>query len=358
MRVQLLWKLLLINIIPVIGVVILVIWLAIDQLAASYFMALMQEYEVSPTDIHQMFLASVHRYLIWASVAAMGLAFTLSFLLIRRILRPLSQMIESAGRLANGTFSARVDITSSDEIGQLGIAFNQMADSLEKLEKLRKTMVADVAHELRTPLTNLRGYLEGIDDGVIKPDEATIRILQQETLRLSHLVDDLGQLAKADAAKAYLNREELLLPKLVGEMLTLYRLKLQDKNIEVKTNFPAGADQIRADHEKLLLAVRNLLDNACLYTPEGGKIEISSEPGSEGIQVIFANSGSTISEAELPYIFERFYRADRSRSRVAGGAEGAGIGLAIVKELIEAHGGRVGAESSASGTQIWFLLPR
>lgn len=354
MKVQLLWKLLLINIIPVIGVVILVIWVAIDQLAASYFMALMQKYDVSPTDIHQMFLSSIHRYLIWASLAALGLAFTLSFLLIRRVLRPLSQMTESAGKIAGGTFSARVDITSSDEIGQLGIAFNRMADSLEKLEKLRKIMVADVAHELRTPLTNLRGYLEGLSDGVITPDKETVQILQQETQRLSHLVDDLGQLAKADAAKAFLNKEELSISELIKEMLTLYRLKLQDKNIRVKTCFPAEAAHLTADHEKLLLAVRNLLDNACLYTPEGGDVEISSERTPEGIKVIFSNSGSIISENDLPYIFERFYRVDRSRSRAAGGA---GIGLAIVKELIEAHGGLVGAESSASWTRFWFLLP-
>ncbi|MBU0680810.1 MAG: HAMP domain-containing protein [Proteobacteria bacterium] len=354
MKGRLLWKLLLINIVPVIGVVILVIWLAIDHLAAGYFMALMNKYDVSPTDIHQMFIASIHRYLIWASVAALGLAFALSFLLIRRVLRPLSQMTAIAGTMAAGTFSARVDITSADEIGQLGIAFNQMAASLEKLEKLRKTMVADVAHELRTPLTNLRGYLEGLNDGVIEPSAETFQMLQQESLRLVHLVDDLGQLAKADAARAYLNREALSLAELVGQMLSLYQLRLQDKKISVTTDFPAAADRVVADREKLLLAVRNLLENACNYTPVGGSIEISGQRTDEGIKVLVANSGSGISDADLPYIFERFYRADRSRTRPTGGA---GIGLAIVKELIEAHGGRVGADSSQSEARIWFVLP-
>jgi len=331
-----------------------VIWLAIDKLAASYFMALMQEYDVSPVDIHQMFLSSIHRYLIWASVAALGLAFVLSFLLIRRMLRPLSQMTAIAGKMAVGTFSARVDITTSDEIGQLGVAFNRMADSLEQLEKLRKTMVADVAHELRTPLTNLRGYLEGLNDGVIAPSQETFQMLQQESLRLVRLVDDLRQLAKADAARAYLYREELSMPELVAQMLELYRLILQDKKIRVRTSFPPEADRVVADRDKLLLAVRNLVENACHYTPEGGSIAITGQPTSEGVKVVFANSGTGIAAIDLPFIFERFYRADRSRSRLAGGA---GIGLAIVRELIEAHGGRVGAESGANETRVWFELP-
>lgn len=353
-KVGLLWKLLLINIVPVIGIVILVIWLAIDQLAANYFMALMHEYDVSPTDIHSMFLASIHRYLIWASIAALLLAFIISYLLIRRVLRPLSQMTVIAGRMAAGTFSARVDVTSADEIGQLGIAFNRMSESLEQLEKLRKTMVADVAHELRTPLTNLRGYLEGLNDGVIPPSKETFTMLQQESLRLVHLVDDLRQLAKADAARAYLNREELSLSELVCQMVELNRLKLQEKEITLQTKFPADGCRVVADRDKLLLAVRNLVENACQYTPVGGSVTISCEPSGEGQKVLFVNSGAGISMADLPYIFERFYRGDRSRSRLAGGA---GIGLAIVKELIEAHGGRVGADSSKDETRIWFVLP-
>ncbi|MBU0676102.1 MAG: HAMP domain-containing protein [Proteobacteria bacterium] len=354
MKGRLLWKLLLINIVPVIGVVILVIWLAIDQLAADYFMALMHEYDVSPTDIHRMFLSSIHRYLIWSSLAALALAFILSFLLIRRVLRPLSQMTAIAGTMADRTFSARVDIISADEIGRLGLAFNRMADNLEKLEKLRKTMVADVAHELRTPLTNLRGYLEGLNDGVIPPSGETFQMLQQETLRLVHLVDDLRQLAQADAARAYLNREELQVSELVGQLLPLYGLTLQEKKILVGTDFPADANRVMADRDKLLLAIRNLLANACQYTPIDGHIKISSQRTAQGIKVIVTNSGNGIAEQDLPYIFERFYRADRSRSRLAGGA---GIGLAIVKELIEAHGGMVGADSSPDVARVWFLLP-
>ena len=189
---------------------------------------------------------------------------------------------------------------------------------------------------------------------MIEPSPETFQMLQQESLRLVHLVDDLGQLAKAEAARAFLEREELSFSKLVEQMLSLHKLQLHEKKIRVSTDFPPEADQIVADPEKLLLAIRNLVENACGYTPSGGSIRISSQRIAEGIRVIFANSGSGISETDLPYIFERFYRADRSRTRPTGGA---GIGLAIVKELIEAHGGTVGAESSRSETRIWFVLP-
>ncbi len=354
MKHRLLWKLLLINIVPVIAVIILVIWLAINQLAADYFMDLMKKYDISPTEIHQMFLTSIHHYLIWASLAALAVAFVLSFLLTRRVLRPLSQMTTIAGAMAAGSFTARVDVASRDEVGQLGLAFNRMAEGLQRIEQLRKTMVADVAHELRTPLTNLRGYLEALNDEVIPPSKATFQMLQQEILRLVHLVENLQQLAKADAAKAYLNREDLPLPEVIGQMATLYKLKLQEKQINLQTNFNPEAHRVVADRDKLLQAVRNLMENACQYTPEGGWLRIATERCEEGIRVIFANSGAGIPQADLPLFFERFFRADRSRSREAGGA---GIGLAIVKELIEAHGGRVGAESSAEETRIWFSLP-
>ena len=189
MRLRLHWKLMLVTTIPVIAVITGIIWLAFDQLAADYFMVLMDKYMVSPTDTHRAFLTAVHRYLLWASLVALLLAFALSYLLTKRVLRPLVQMSEASHQIAAGNFTARVDASQADEIGELGTAFNLMGDSLEKLERLRKTMVADVAHELRTPLTNLRGYLEGLSDGVIPADKQTLEMLQQENLRLVTLVE-------------------------------------------------------------------------------------------------------------------------------------------------------------------------
>jgi two-component system, OmpR family, sensor histidine kinase BaeS len=354
MRNRLLWKLLFTNILPVIGVIFLVVWLAVDKLAAQYFMELMKIYDVSPSDIHQMFLASIHQYLIWASLAALGLAFVLSFLLTRRVLRPLSQMTAITREVAAGNFSLRAEITTGDEVGELGIAFNHMADRLGKIEQLRKSMVADVAHELRTPLTNLRGYLEALNDGVLPPSPETLRMLEEESLRLVHLVDNLQQLARADAARAYLQREHLVLADLVDQMVELHRLNFERKGITVSTGCEGDKARVLADRDKLLQAMQNLLDNSCKYTPEGGRVTIGVSRVEEGVKVDFHNSGPGIAPDDLPFIFERFFRADRSRSRDCGGA---GIGLAITKELIEAHGGSVGAESRPDSTHIWFILP-
>jgi signal transduction histidine kinase len=354
MKQRLLWKLLLINILPVIGIIILVIWLAIDQLAADYFMTLMDKYDVSPTATHEMFLSAVHRYLLWAFGLSLILALVLSYLLTRKVLRPLSQMAAISGQFAKGNFGARVAVASRDEVGRLGSAFNHMADSLAKLEQLRKNMVADVAHELRTPLTNLRGYVEGLNDQVVPPSKDTFDMLLKEILRLVHLVEDLQQLAKADAAKVFLDRRPLSMHELINQLLVLHRPNLTAKEITVDTRFAPGTDRITGDRDKLMHAVRNLIENAWQYTPPRGGVTISLTTVDKGVRAEFTNSGPGISDKDLPYIFERFFRADRSRSRQRGGA---GIGLAIVKELIESHSGTVGAESKEGITRIWFELP-
>lgn len=353
MNKRLLWKLLL-NIIPVIGVTILVVWLAIDKLAATYFMRLMENYSIEPHASHQMFIEAVHRYLLWAALAALALALLLSFLMTRRVLRPLTQMTRISQELAAGNFSSRVEVVSADEVGQLGLAFNRMAESLEQLEQLRKNMVTDVAHELRTPLTNLRGYLEGLSDAVVPPSRETFRMLESEIMRLVHLVDDLQQLTKAEAAQAFLQRSELSVATLVEQLRTLFGRRFKAKQIELQVVIEPTALVVYADLDKLLQALRNLLENAWRYSPEGGQVSVSARQLPSAVEISISNSGEGIAAEDLPFIFERFFRADRSRSREQGGA---GIGLSIVKQLIEAHGGTVGAESSAGQTRIWLQLP-
>ncbi|BHH83626.1 sensor histidine kinase [Desulforhopalus sp. 52FAK] len=358
MKNRLLWKLLLTNVVPVILVIFLIVWFAVDKLAANYFMALMDTYDVSPDEIHHMFLTSIHYYLIWASLAALGLAIILSYLLTRRVLRPLSQMTAITKEIAAGKFSLRAEVTTNDEVGELGYAFNSMADSLEQIEQLRKTMVADVAHELRTPLTNLRGYLEALNDEVIPPTPETFQMLQQENLRLVHLVENLQQLARADAARAYLKREKISLRELVMQMVELQIPNFSKKEIEMSTPASEKEYWVMADPDKILQALRNLVENCWKYTEIGGRVVIDISPVKSGVKVDFQNSGPGILEEDLPYVFERFFRADKSRSRGAGDAGGAGIGLAITRELIEAHGGKVGAKSIPGETHIWFTLPQ
>jgi two-component system sensor histidine kinase BaeS len=353
LRNRLLWKLLGINIL-VIGFVIIMVWLAVDYLAASYFMTLMEKYNISPTSSHHMFLSSVHRYLLWASLGALVLAVAFSFLLMRRILQPLTQMTDITSKIASGDYSASVPVKSRDEVGQLALAFNHMAESLQKIEQLRKTMMIDVAHELRTPLTNIKGYLEALTDGVISPSEETFELLQDETLRLVQLVEDILRLAKADAAKASLRRVEIRPAPLINQMLESFRSQLEQKELRVETHFNHGNISLWADPHHLSQVLNNLLENSWQYSPPGGAVVVSTELKPRAIKVVFSNSVGDIAEEDLPFLFERFYRGEKSRSREHGGA---GIGLAIVKELVEAHGGSVGAELLNGTIHIWFELP-
>ena len=355
MKSRLLWKLLAINL-PVIVLVTLVVWLSIDFLAADYFAALMRKYNISPTEIHQMFLDAVHRYIINASLLAMLMAVTLSFFLTRRVLRPLYAMAEVSRKVSLGDFTARADISSKDEVGQFGMMFNEMADNLEKIENLRKTMLVDVAHELRTPLTTVRGYLEGLADGVIPPAKETFSMLKDEILRLVRLVQEFHQLTRAEAAKVYLRREEIDLPHLVERVIKLYRYDFEAKKIGVTVDFGGELHAVQADRDKIVQALGNIVQNACLYTPEGGAFRVRAEQRKNGIKIIFSNTCNDFpkEKEDVGLIFERFYRTEKSRSRESGGA---GIGLAIVKALIEAHGGEVGAWYDEGVIHIWFSLP-
>jgi two-component system sensor histidine kinase BaeS len=353
MQKSLLWKLLGINAL-IIGFVIVIVWIAIDYLAANYFMTLMEKYNISPSSSHQMFVSSVHRYLIWASLGALILAVVFSFLLMRKVLGPLRQMTRITREISSGDYSGEVPFSSRDEVGQLAAAFNRMAEGLRHIEQLRKTMMIDVAHELRTPLTNIRGYLEALADGVVPATKETFGLLQEETLRLVSLVEDILRLAKADAARGHLHKIEIQPVDLILQELETFRPQFNAKQISVETQFNKGIHRVQADPERLSRVIHNLLQNVLQYTPSGGNLRILAEFMSKEMRVVFANTGGELAEKDLPFIFERFYRGEKSRSREHGGA---GIGLAIVKELIKAHNGNVGAEISGGETHIWFSLP-
>jgi signal transduction histidine kinase len=354
MKSRLLRKFLLI-IVLVITLAMLIVWLAIDLFAADYFSFLMERYNLPKAEVQPIFLAAAHRYIIRAAFVALMLAVLFSFLLIRRSLKPLYQMGLVTGNIARGDYTVRVRVTSSDEIGELAKSFNGMTDSLERFERLREDMVANVAHELRAPLTNMRGYLEALSNGVLPPSKKTLEMLHGETLRLTGLTDDLLMLSKADVAHSTLRPKKFDLQECITQAIDFFRAQFDAKEITVETEFPDGADEVMADHDKIGQVVRNLLQNTLQYTPRGGRARVLVVRRPGWVKAIFANTGEGISQKDLPYIFERFYRAEKSRSREYGGA---GIGLAIVKELVEAHGGQTGAESSAKETRVWFELPR
>ncbi len=353
MKKYLILKLLAINIV-VIGFVMVLVWMAIDTLAAGYFVTLMEKYNISPKPAHAMFISAIHRYLLWASLAAVIFAIVLSYLMMRRVLAPLTQMNEISSEIAAGNFSLRVPASTQDEVGQLAQAFNRMSESLEKIENLRRNLMIDVAHELRTPLTNIRGYLEALNDGVLPPSHDTLSLLQDETQRIVQLVEDVLQLAKADAARDNLKLESADLRLLVEEALDAFAPKFAEKAIQVKFSAPDDSVKISADYNRLTRVFRNLTDNAAKYTPRNGHVTVQVESDTQTARVHYTNSIGTLLPEDLPHIFERFYRGEKSRSRQHGGA---GIGLAIVKELVEAHKGIVGAERTDDLLQIFIELP-
>ena len=353
MKKHLILKLLAINIV-VIGFVMVLVWIAIDTLAAGYFVTLMEKYNVSPKPAHAMFISAIHRYMLWASLAAVILAVVLSFLMMRRVLAPLTQMNEISREIAAGNFALRVPAFTQDEVGQLAQAFNRMSESLQKIENLRRSLMIDVAHELRTPLTNIRGYLEALNDGVVPPSQNTFQLLQDETLRLVQLVEDVLQLAKADAARDNLNPESINLCTLIGEALDAHAIQFAAKSIQVTFHSAEDAATVLADRGRLVRVFRNLTDNAARYTPRNGHVSVRVTTDAAAAQVHYCNTIDTLLESDLPLIFERFYRGEKSRSRQHGGA---GIGLAIVKELVEAHKGTVCADLRDDLLQISVKLP-
>jgi two-component system sensor histidine kinase BaeS len=332
-----------------------IVWLSIDYFALDYFSSMLDTYHIPQKhEVLRMFLQSAHRYLVWGGIVALTVAMCLGVFFIKMILNPLHQMLGITLKIANGDFTSRVQILSHDEIGELGKTFNAMTDKLDRTEQLRKKMVVDVAHELRAPLTNIRGYLEAMSDGVIQPGSKIIELLHEETLRLGNLSEDLMRLSVADSANLTLEQELIDLNEFLPHALKLFEAQFAEKGITTDTRIASGAERISVDAEKLAQIMQNLLHNAWKYVSREGKVTITVERADGFFKIVVANTGEQIAQEDLALIFERFYRVDKSRSREGGGA---GIGLAIVKDLVEAHGGYVGAESFVGENRIWFVLP-
>ena len=239
-------KLLSITIMVILFVVIMV-WLSIDTLAAGYFVTLMEKYHISPEPAHDMFVSAIHRYLIRTFLGAVILAALLSYLMMRKVLKPLTRMTAITQDIAAGDFSVRVPPGSADEVGRLAKAFNRMAESLENLERLRRNLMIDVAHELRTPLTNIRGYLEALTDKVVLPTPQTFTLLMDETMRLATLVEDVLQLARADAARGKLQIEPVDVIDALRDTLTGFGVQFLQKDITLRLQVPPRPVVVPAD---------------------------------------------------------------------------------------------------------------
>ena len=298
---------------------------------------------------------SLSRSLFLGGSVAIVIAFVLTFVLSRRISSPIGVLAQAAKRLGRGDLSQRVQLRGKGEVEMLAQDFNSMAADLERAEQLRRNLVADVAHELRTPLSNIQGYLEAIRDRVMKPNAATIRSLNEEAALLSRLVDELQELSLAEAGELKMVYQAENIAKLVKQAVTPWQPKITAKEISLSLDLPDNLPLVNIDWQRVNQVLHNLLENAVAHTHKGGTITVAAAKQGDWVEVCVSDTGEGIPAEDLPNIFERFYRVDKSRARATGGS---GLGLTIAKRLVEAHGGTITVQSELrKGSRFSFTLP-
>lgn len=295
--------------------------------------------------------------IIFAVIGALSLllAFVLGSLMSRRISRPISKAVEAAAEISKGNFGGRItERSGTREIVQLTDTVNSMAESLQKQQDLRKTMAADVSHELRTPLASLQSSLEAMIDGVWEPGRERLESCREEILRINRLVGDLEKLERAEADNAVLSLSEFDFSEAVQGILHNFEPEFYQKGVAL--GFSGERGTVCADRDKISQVVVNLVSNALKYTPAGRQVEVKVKPTGKFMELAVRDTGYGIPPEDLPNIFERFYRADKSRNRDTGGS---GLGLSITKAIVEAHKGTIRVKSQLDrGTEFRVLLPK
>ncbi|MET9063556.1 sensor histidine kinase [Streptosporangium sandarakinum] len=286
-----------------------------------------------------------------AALLVLVLTVGVSVMAARRLVRPVNALTHAAQRMRDGDSSARVTVRTTGEISELATAFNEMSEHLQRMEEQRKAMVSDISHELRTPLSNLRGWLEATQDGVAELDPALIASLVEEILLLQHIVDDLQELALADAGKLRLHVEPLHLGDLLDQVTTAHRGRAEAAGLTL-TTVVTDDPPLTADPVRLRQAIGNLVTNSLRYTPRGGHITLGARQDGDQVVIEVTDTGVGIPAEHLPHVFDRFWRAEKSRNRQTGGS---GLGLAIVRNLAEAHGGTA-TVASVPGVRTTFTL--
>jgi len=312
--------------------------------------------EITTGLVQTFYWFAVSRSLTVAAIGAILAGILTSLFLAREILRPLNQIARSSRRIASGRYSERVAIPSSTELAMVATNFNQMAEALEQVEQQRVALISNVMHELRTPLTGLSGYLEGLMDGLFTSDRETFAQMDQEVRRLRRLVDDLQALSRVEAGQISLHMDNFDLVPIVERVVAQLQPQAMAQCLELITDQAQPDLPVCADPDRAAQVLLNLIGNAISYTPEGGCIRVQLERADRMARVVVADDGLGIPPEALPYIFERFYRVDRSRARSSGGS---GIGLTISRHLAWAMGGDLTAASDGpgQGSTFTFSLP-
>jgi two-component system OmpR family sensor kinase len=302
----------------------------------------------------QDFLDQLQRTLLIAALIAAGLGIVIGLVISRTVSRPLSRLAQAARAFAAHSWDQRVQVRGTEEVAEVAFAFNDMADSLQQSETLRRNLMADVAHELRTPLTVLQGNLRAMLDGVYPLERGEIATLYDETRLLNRLVDDLRELALAEAGQLKLNLQSIDLAAIIGSTMSNFMPVAEERDLTLNTELDR-APAVQADPDRVAQVLRNLIANALWHTPPQGQITVETKVIDRMVRVSVADTGEGIAPEDLSHVFDRFYRADSARTRHTGGS---GLGLAIAKSLIEAMGGQVGVDSElGKGSCFWFTLP-
>jgi signal transduction histidine kinase len=314
------------------------------------------------SDLYSGFLSAAGDALFRAGLAAFVLALGVSILISRKIVEPLQKLTQASLFIAEGHFDQRVDIpgsdnpTSIDELGQLAITFNRMAEKLDQTETMRRQLIGDVSHELRTPLTTIKGSMEGLLDGVLEPTPETFENIHREASRLQRLVSDLQVLSQVESGAVPLRATQANLIPLIEVVCSRLKPQFLEKGVSLEVDLKQSLPPVIIDEDRISQVLINLLGNALQYTPKGGIVWLSAETTDDVIEISVKDSGIGIPAEHIPHLFTRFYRVDKSRSRAGGGS---GIGLTIAKHIVAIHGGHIWAESHGlgKGSKFTFTIP-
>ena len=310
-------------------------------------------------DLFANFRHAVNESLALSVLAAFLAAVVVSVVISRQIMTPVRHMMAASQRIADGHYRERVAVPdgvaweSLDELGRLAVSFNQMAARLEQIEATRRELIGNVAHELRTPLATVKATMEGVIDGVLPADASTFQHISRETDRMQRLVYDLQQLSQVEGGAFELHLQPIPVARLVQTAIARLSVQFEEKGVLLTTDVPDDLPPAHIDEDRIGQVLLNLVGNALQYTPAGGRVSIAARLQGAELRISVLDTGIGIGAEHLPYLFTRFYRVDRSRSRAGGGS---GVGLTIARHLVEAHGGRVWAASPGPGQGSTFTL--
>jgi two-component system, OmpR family, sensor histidine kinase BaeS len=300
-----------------------------------------------------LFIQRTTDALFLAMGGALVVALIMAIILSRTLIRPLRALTQAAQNITEGHLEQQVNVGAKDEIGQLAIAFNRMSEEVARVNLLRRRMTADIAHDLRTPLTVIAGYIEAMRDGVLQPTEQRMSLIYAEIERLQNLVGDLKMLTQADAGELPLHPQPISPRSLLERAAAPFQQRAETHGVRLTVEADEHLPEICVDDARMMQVFGNLVTNALRYTPTGGEIHLGAQASNGRIELTVRDNGCGIPTEDLPFIFDRFYRVDKSRSE----GDESGLGLAIVKALVEAHGGSVRAESQVNqGTVVYIRL--